>query len=593
MGRKKKSETTQSESTQINNSEKMATPEQMQKIESLLGEPLEDFIHKTTDKYKMQIFANNLARSVKQIELLTTQSSSNGKYQPLHSEKLLQDININPEVASSTQIEQWLLSPQYYDQNLRHLSHYLSYAVGQYNRALWYLNTIKGFKYTTKFPYAKKEDIFSDDWKSDYDIYMKTLQKMNIPYNIPKIDLQTMYDGVTCVYLVETNDTISTHPIPIDYCYITAPWTYGFTFAIDLTYFDRFAMLDDQVPELVKAYQLFCDKRKALYKGEKLAPYQYFQVPPDKGWVFTFDPIHPDKIPPLSSSMSTSLDILSYRELLKNKLALDLYKVIALKIPLDKDNKQMAITYKLAEDITQVIQSTLPDNMKVYSSPFESLPINTDQANRFDEIVGIGNDNFSASTGFNQGLFGSNQAKQGTAIQLSAKVDFAYASTHLYGQYANFISYQIAIRTKKFHFGVRFFGNKLEEDKEIQNYSTLVRTNNSHVLELFASTGKEPFEIESALMVEDKIKELMTPLVSAFNSKSDDAGRKAKNEADLTDSGANTRDYGESQSKLFSLRHCIHCGKELGISTVDGVFCDEFCKQDYIVNAIAEGANDV
>ena len=574
---------------------KLATQEQMKKIENMLGEPLEDYIGSVTDKYKMELFANNLARSVKQMEMLTTQSSSNGKYQPIYSEKLLQDININPQTASSEQIERWLLAPQYYDKDLRHLSHYLSYSVGQYNRSLWYLNTIKSYNYVPKFPYTTGEDSKDKQYDKDWDTYLNVLQKMNIKYNIPKIDAQIMFDGVACYYLVETSDTISTHNIPIDYCYITAPWTFGYTFAIDLTYFDKFAMLDDQVPELMEAYKLFTDKRKAMYKGEKLAPFQYYQVPPSKGWVFTFDPIHPDKLPPLTSSMGSSLDILSYKELLKNKLALDLYKVIALKIPLDKDNKQMAITYKLAEEITQVIQSTLPDNMKVYSSPFESLPINTDQSNRFDEIIGIANDNFSASTGFNQGLFGSNQAKQALAIQLSAQVDFAYASTHLYKQYDNFINYQIAIRVKKYRFGVRFFGNKLEEKKEIELYSGLVRTNNSAFFEYFSVIGKEPFEIVPSLKMEQKLglRELMLPIISGFNSSDpqDKGGRTKKNDSDLSDSGARTRENGQSQSKSFSLQNCIHCGHELGVDRVDGAFCDEVCKQEYVQNAF-ESVNE-
>jgi hypothetical protein len=569
--------------------EPMATPEQLKKIENMLGEPLEDFIKFTTDEYKLQVFANNLARSVKQIELLTTQSSSNGKYQPVYSEQILKDININPQVASSTQIEQWLLSPQYFDINLRHLSQYLSYSVGQYNRAIWYLNTIKSYNYVPKFPFSTIEDEASERYQKDWNTYLQTLQKMNLKYNIPKIDSQVIFDGVACYYIVETNDTISMHNIPIDYCYITAPWTYGYTFAIDLVYFDKFATLDDQVPELTEAYKLFVDMRKALYKGRDLAPYQYYQVPPDKGWVFTFDPIHPDKVPPLTSSMATSLDILSYKELLKNKLALDLYKVIAMKIPLDKDNKQMAISYKLAEEITQVIQSTLPDNMKVYTSPFESLPINTDQANRFEEIVNISNNNFSASTGFNQGLFGSNLAKQGTAIQLSAKVDFAYASTHLYKQYDNFVNYQIAIRTKKYKFGVRFFGNKLEEQKEIEMYSGLVRTTNSHLFELFASTGKEPFEIKPCLQMEDRLglRDLMKPLVSAFNSKQEsEGGRNKKNDSDLSDGGENTRNYGQSQEKMFSLHSCINCGNVLTQNIIDGCFCNEGCREEYAENIL-------
>jgi hypothetical protein len=111
--------------------ERMATPEQMENIKNLLGEPLEEYVKMFTDDHKRRIFAENLVKKIKQTEWLTSMSSSNGQYQPIYSEQLLQQINVNPQSASSAQIEKWLLAPQYFDQNLRHLSQYLNYAVGQ------------------------------------------------------------------------------------------------------------------------------------------------------------------------------------------------------------------------------------------------------------------------------------------------------------------------------------------------------------------------------------------------------------------------------------------------------------------------------
>ena len=61
---------------------------------------------------------------------------------------------------------------------------------------------------------------------------------MNIKYQFPKMDLQVMQDGVGFYFIQETNDTITFLQLPTDYCHITAPWTYGWLFAIDLTYFD-------------------------------------------------------------------------------------------------------------------------------------------------------------------------------------------------------------------------------------------------------------------------------------------------------------------------------------------------------------------
>jgi hypothetical protein len=562
--------------------EKPATPEQIKTIEMALGEPIEEFIRTFTDERKRKIFADTLAKKIRQTQWLTTLSSSNGQYQPIYSEQLFQQVNINPAAASSSQIEQWLLSPQYFDQNLRHLSQYLSYAVGQYNRSIYYMNTVKSYKYKLLPSDSDIEsNINTDEYLHSYDICLRTLQKMNIRYQIPKVDLITMIDGISFFWVAETDDTISLLQLPSDYCYVTAPWTYGYLFAIDLVFFDQFITVPEQIPEVYEAYQKFVGMRKSLLKGEDLAPYQYFPVPPDKGFCFSFNPAMPDKLPPLTSAMSSSLDILSYKELLKNKVALDLFKIIPMKIPLDKDNKQMAIPYKLAEEITQVIQSLLPENIKVFSSPFDSENIiNADQAGRFDEIVGISNDTFYASSGFSKGLFGSKEIKQGTALQLSSNVDFNYASYHLYRQYENFINFQLSLKTKKYKFQVQMFGNSLNDAKEREMALSEMTLGNSGILDYYAAKGYEPFQVRSTLFLEQslKLRDLMIPIQSMFNSKPNDGGR--PEQTDIGDGGALSRDYGQSDSKNFSLTKCIYCGNDLNVNSLNN-FCDEDCQELY------------
>ena len=561
------------------NKEKPATPKQMETIVTALGQPLDEFVHTFTDDRKRKIFSDNLAKRLKQTEWLTSMSSGNGSYQPIYSEQVFQQINVNPVAASSVQIEKWLLAPQYFDQNLRHLSQYLSYAVGQYHRSIWYLNTIKAFNYML-LPSQTDVDIVK------YDACLNVLQKMNVKYQMAKVDLQVMIDGVAPYWISETKDTISLLPLPADYCYITAPWTYGYLFAIDLVFFDQFISVPNQIPELYEAYKIFTDMRKAIMEGKKskddLPPYQYYQVPPDKGWIFSFNPVSSDKLPPLTSAMSSALDTLSYKELLKNKVALDLFKIIAMKIPLDKDHKQLAITYNMAEEITQIIQDLLPENIKCYSSPFESEPINTDQANRFDEIVNISNSTYYASAGQSQILFGSSQTKQSAAVKLSQEIDFLYSSKHMYAQYANFVNFQLRSRVKKSNYQVQFFGNSLKEIEELKQACENVRTCNSGILKMFACQGLEPFQVKSTLILEDKLglRDLMSPLVSAFNSKNeDDSGRPEKTEKG--DAGNITVDY-DSNNQKFSLNNCLYCGESLGSNAIDGSFCNLECQELYI-----------
>ena len=536
--------------------ERPATPEQMKYInESLqklgLGSSLDDFAQNFVSENYRKNFASTLSRQLQSTQDIASGYAKAGTFQPQLSEQLYQQLNISPRIATSEQIDRWLEEPQYFSSELRGLSQYLNYAVGQYHRSIWYFNTIKSFNYTLNPTDIDNSDVVSkNDYIHAYEICLKTLRKMNIKYQFPKIDLQVLIDGVGFYWIAETEDTISFLQLPSEWCYIVAPWTYGFQYAFDLTYFDRYVGLEIAIPELYEAYKHFVEMRESKNLSPERVQYlQYYPIPVDRGWVFTFDPVHPDKVPPLSSAMGSALDVISYKQLLKDMLALDLFKVIALKIPLKKDGNNMAISYAEASKITQVIQGSLPDNIIAYSSPFDSESISVNQTDRFSDIVGISNNTFYSNVGVSDGNFGSSQIRQGTALQFASTVDFTYASTHMYTQFANCVNWILAQKTKKYKFNVTFFGNKLNDQAELKSYSDLVKTANMPVMKLFAYAGFEPFEVAPTLRLEQElgIKDLMTPLVSAFQKSSKDNGKEngRPRQVTVSDSGEKSRDYAD------------------------------------------------
>ena len=169
----------------------------IKQAENILGKSIPDFVSEMQDVNKRKQFSQNLAKQLQQVDQLAAISSANGKYQPLYSENLLQDINISPKVASSEDIDNWLMHPTKYSENLRHVSQYLSYAVGQYHRTLWYFNSIKAYNYELIPSDSDIEDnINMNDYWHSYDIALRTCQKLNIKYQIPKVDLEVMYNGV-------------------------------------------------------------------------------------------------------------------------------------------------------------------------------------------------------------------------------------------------------------------------------------------------------------------------------------------------------------------------------------------------------------
>lgn len=517
-----------------NNTIKMATQEQMETINNFV-----------------KTYSADLSKQLRQLDLITKISSHNGRYNPVLSESYLNDVNFNPEKADSHQISRWLMAPQYFDKNIRHLSQYLENAVGQYGRAIWFLNTEKSFNYLLTPADANNKDyINTKEYLNSYNMALNTLRKMNIKYQFPKMDLQVMEDGVGFYFIQETDDTITFLQLPTDYCYITAPWTYGWLFAIDLTFFDRMVGIPDMLPELTAAYNVFVKKRKEGFEGEALAPFQYFNMPPEKSFCITFNPNRADKIPPLTGAMGASLDVLSYRDLLKKKSVLDLWKLIAMKIPIDKNTNKMLIPYDEAAELIAMIKQQMPENIVAFATPFESQEVAANQVNTMDKLVDLGDNNVYSALGMGDALFGKDNKNAGQ-LKISSQITFDFASTHMYSQFANLANWIIMQKTKTFKWKVSFFGNKMNADKEIDNAFKLTTSANFPVEYLMANSGFEPFEVESFINWTNKldIKSKMKPLQSmnTMSNKGNEGGRPLKEVADMQESGEKSREYKENR----------------------------------------------
>lgn len=530
MGKKGKSQ-----NKKKTNSQKMATPEQL--------ETLQNFV---------KVYSADLSRQLRQLDLITQISSNKGQYNPILSEQYVTDMNFNPVKSGSNEISKWLMSPQYYDENIRHLSQYLEKAVGQYGRAIWFLNTEKSFNYLlTPADADNKDFIDTDAYVNSYNTVLNTLRKMNIKYQFPKMDLQIMQDGVGFYFIQETEDTITFLQLPTDYCYITAPWTYGWLFAIDLTFFDRLVGMPEIMPELTEAYKVFVEKRKAGFTGEQLAPFQYFNLPPEKSFCFTFDPGRADKTPPLTGAMGAALDVLSYRDLLKKKSVLDLWKLIAMKIPVDKQTNKMQIPYDEAAELISMIKEQMPENIVAFATPFDAQEVAANQVNTMDKLVDLGDNNVFSALGMGAAMFGKENKNAGQ-LKISSQIAFDYASTHMYSQFANLVNWIIMQKTKTYKWKVSFFGNKLDKDKEVDNAIKLVTSSNYPVEYLMANTGFEPFEMKSFINWTNKmdLKSKMKPLQSMntmSNKPGSEGGRPEKDVADMQDSGEKSREYKENR----------------------------------------------
>ena len=191
---------------------KLATPEQLAEIDEGIkklgiGESLDDFVKKFNSQEYKAMFAKSLTKNLRALQKIAQLDTHNGSYQAVLSENMFQDININPSVASSDELEKWLMQPAKFDDNIRSLSQYLNYAVGQYNALLWITNTSKAFNYVLlPNQYDISDVVKTKDYKNKYKTACELLRKLNIKSQFAKIDLQVLFDGVAFYYVDKTTE---------------------------------------------------------------------------------------------------------------------------------------------------------------------------------------------------------------------------------------------------------------------------------------------------------------------------------------------------------------------------------------------------
>ena len=497
--------------------------------------------------------AKRITSNMRDLESLADYLSGNGMYDPIFSQTLEQAIGFTSGPASNEELQEWLKHPEIYSDNLRFLSQYLENAALQYGRAASLLSDIKSYNYDLRCATPNLEDkVNSDEFKNSYARVLRTLRKINIPYQIRKLDKKVALEGVAFVWFNKTSDTIDLLELPSDFCYITAPWTYGYLFALDLTYFDRFAFQQTQVPELWHAYEVFCRKRQELAQSkdykEKLVPYQYYPVSPFDGWCAVFDSSRPIKVPPMIGAAGSAIDSLGYRDLIKQKAVIDLWKILSYKIPVNSTTNKMDITYKEASAFIETMRGVFPENYIVAATPFDlQTPVSSDQTSVMEGLENISNKTFYDYSGVPNALFNNSDLKSAAALKLATNTLFSYASSGLYASMQNLVNWIIRIECgSRYDWHIVFHGNKLYEDEEKKAALSMFSSANAPVSYVMSHFGYEPFDIENAYIIENALglKDKMKPLQVGNSTSFTEGGRPEELESQRSDSSDANEDSG-------------------------------------------------
>ena len=492
---------------------------------------------------ELRDFTMSLNRAIDRM----TSTNETGTYNPYLGEQFLQEIMMSPQKVDNKRLATILAHPHKYAKTLRDFAQYLENNIMQYMRTVDYFASMLTYRYE-RIPLdnadvikklGRQEEYIDSMYKVD-----KYLQKFKLKEKFHAISSNVVSQGACFYYIKETPKATVMVELPKDYCTITGKGEYGWTFGINLMFFDKFNGLKDVIPELYEQYKIFCIMRDA--KHPDTANHVFYQVPPEIGWCFCFDENRPDQSPPLKQLFKDTLAIVDYKDLLRTKVMLDTVMMLIQEIPLDKDTNRPMMTRAEAEDYVAMTQSNLPVGVKTTATPLKCDLKNFSSAQTQNNIIGLGDANFYNSAGVSPILFGG-ESKSSLALSYSTLVDYGFVE-HLYNQYMNFINFRLRQVSSKYRWEILMYGNKYTENEDIKTRQTLVQSLNMP-MSCLSSYLYEPWQYDNMVALEGmlKTKENTQPILAGSQMSSDDignaSGRPESDAKDLKESGEITREH--------------------------------------------------
>lgn len=475
----------------------------------------------------------------------TSLSLKSGMYNPSLGQDFTQSVSSRSSAPTQSEIEKYLKRPDKYGANLRQISNYFEDTIMQYKRAADHFKKILTFRYDLRLTQDYEEDEF-ETVKNSRNRCNLFLRDFGVPYHSKMIFDKSITNGGGFFYLKKNEDFYTLIEMPIDYCYITGNWDRGFTYAVDLTWFDKYQGMKDAVPEMYDYYELFLEaKRINSPKKNKL---QYYPVPIERGFVFTFGVNDTYMVPPLTGTFRDANAIFTYKNLLMQRTALETWKVVAQKIPLNKDDVPI-LSGEQAQIFVDFAQSVLPSGTAVFATPMEIHEVDfSNGASSQNNITGMGEELYWRSVGVNGSLMDASD-KSSATMRYSLMNDEGFVDS-IYQQMSDFINLQLRLISRKFRFTVKFYGNRYLEEEQLKTYKDVITTMNGPVGKAYALMGYEPFEVTSNLKLENDlgIKDMMKPIISGYQQNSDNDDN-SKEIEELTDSGLQTRDDDLNQNR--------------------------------------------
>ena len=477
----------------------------------------------------------------------------------------LKNINMNGTVYDINKIRQMIAQPHYHEQELRKMAYRFHNEIMSYKNIINLWSSILTFDYEI-VPYnpdgtlLTSDDFTSNPYKRDYKSVVKFFQNFNVKKEFSKVlwnicMYDTYYTSIRC-----EEDHIWLQELPASHSIIDAESYLGYMFSFDLSYFTNAGVdISGYSSELIKEYKnAITNKqhtRHSNYPDRNGSWVNWIPMHPDNAWVFKFNSQYAGSVPPLLGMMIDYAKLDKFKQLEEIKKELEVYKVIVATVPRLTNNKSgnksdnFSISAEELGKFVASIKNTLHEKIDFKAAPLEDFKM-------FDFSPNASEKDILETTLKNI----ERQSTLTSATSLTDNINVASANIYksftgtnlskLYTQFEEFCNYQINKNTKKYKFKVKFVGTIWDKEERIKRSNEDMR-NGLILPEIFSSRGIGVEALNSINMMYNMgIPEKFKPIqISSTMSSSDiQAGRPAKSDDELTDSGANTKTSGSNDT---------------------------------------------
>lgn len=481
-------------------------------------------------------------------------------------ELLLQDVKKKTS-RSFTQytkslVKQYLENPQNNKDRIRGLSQYLFRANTLYRKIILYYACMPLYNYyvTEQIDLTKTYNVTKSQKK--YNSIIQKLQQINFKNEFAQMIALAILNGAYFGFVYDTGDGLFFHSLDPQYCEIKGKDGYGnWTFTFDMSFFSKGS--NNEFVEGIDGDTTGCWDKAFInawqeYQNDKQNK-RYAILPSNK--IICLNASLDDEfdlcLPFFLGIFLLLMDCDDYASIMADKTALENYKLLVSKIPLN-DMKDGAVDdFKLSLEITEAFQdmldSILPSNVAGVRSPMDLQVVSFEQSNTTSDtdMLSKSIENVFNNCGASQLVVAGGSSTNSIGLKQAIANDASLTFTWIARLEHNFNYWlsQNGYDGYTFSFHRQTWYNREDYINTMKESATL---GNNPLLYL-TSLGQTPYEVECGLRMTSSsgIRDLLIPLKSSFTDSSNDGsntgGAPLKSDVEIGEEGINTREGNKNE----------------------------------------------